>query len=108
MTAPHNEASPIHRALLCSAGLLSPRGSTRQDLLTLTAISSQTFDHRLGNFSTLHGLIDRHRVRTDKRSGIVNDPNQLDDPQAIIRLMGKVITVSLETVKISEGLPELL
>jgi len=46
-------------------------------------------------------------VRTDKRSGIVNDPNQLDDPQYIIRLMGKVMTLSLETVQIVEALPEL-
>jgi predicted helicase len=46
-------------------------------------------------------------VRADKRSGIVNDPNRLDDPQYIIRLVGKVITVSLETVKVVEGLPGL-
>ena len=44
---------------------------------------------------------------TDKRSGIVNDPNQLDDPQYIIRLIGKVIAVSLETVQIVGNLPEL-
>ena len=43
----------------------------------------------------------------DKRSGIVNDPNRADDPQYIVRLIGKVIGVSLETVKIVEGLPEL-
>ena len=47
------------------------------------------------------------RVKTDKRSGIVNDPNRPDDPQYILRLLGKVISVSLETVKIVEGLPEL-
>jgi len=64
-------------------------------------------NHRLSNRSALHWLIDRYRVRTDKRSGIVNDPNRLDDPQYIIRLMGKVIAVSVETVKIVEALPEL-
>ena len=47
-------------------------------------------------------------MHTDKRSGIVNDPHQLDDPQHIARLIGKVLTVSLETVKIVGGLPELL
>ena len=46
-------------------------------------------------------------MRTDKRSGIVNDLNQLDDPQYIIRLMGKVMAVSLETVQIVGNLPEL-
>ena len=77
------------------------------DFLTLTGIPPQALNYRLGNRSTLHGLIDRYRVRTDKRSGIVNDPNQLDDPQYIIRLMGKVMTLSLETVQIVEALPEL-
>ena len=38
---------------------------------------------------------------------IVNDPNRADDPQYILRLLGKVISVSLETVEIVEGLPEL-
>jgi predicted helicase len=46
-------------------------------------------------------------VQTDPRSGIVNDPNRPEDPQYIVRLVGKVITVSLETVKVVEGLPGL-
>ena len=52
-------------------------------------------------------MIDQYRVKTDKRSGIVNDPNREDDPQYIVKLTGKVITVSLETVEIVEGLPGL-
>ncbi len=36
--------------------------------------------------------------QTDKRSGITNDPNREDDPQYIVRLIGQVISVSLETV----------
>ena len=50
-------------------------------------------------------VIDQYRVKTDKRSGILNDPNRADEPQYIVRLIGKVISVSLETVKIVEGLP---
>jgi predicted helicase len=45
-------------------------------------------------------------VSTDKRSGIVNDPNRDDDPEYILRLIGQVVTVSLETMKIVKGLPE--
>ena len=52
-------------------------------------------------------MIDQYRVKTDKRSGIVNDPNRADDPQYIVRLVGKVISVSLETVDIVAGLPGL-
>lgn len=39
--------------------------------------------------------------------GIVNAPSREDDPQYIVKLIGKVITVSLEIVEIVEGLPEL-
>jgi len=37
---------------------------------------------------------------TDTRSGIVSDPNREDDEQYIVRLVGKVVTVSVETVKL--------
>jgi hypothetical protein len=51
--------------------------------------------------------IDQHQTSTDKRSGITNDPNREDDPQYILRLIGQVITVSLETVQIVRSLPQL-
>ncbi len=75
------------------------------DFLTLGGIPPQVFEYRLGNRSALEWIIDQYQVKTDKRSGIVNDPNRPDDPEYIVRLIGKVITVSLETVKIVKGLP---
>jgi predicted helicase len=75
------------------------------DFLTLSGIPPETFEYRLGNRSALEWVIDQYRVSTDKRSGITNDPNRPDDPQYIVRLIGKVITVSLETMKIVKGLP---
>ena len=74
------------------------------DFLTLDGIPKKVFDYKLGNRSALEWVIDQYRVKTDKRSGIVNDPNREDDPQYIVKLIGKVITVSLETVEIVEGL----
>ena len=75
--------------------------------LTLGNIPPKAFDYRLGNRSALEWIVDQYRIKTDKRSGIVNDPNRSDDPQYIVRLIGKVITVSLETVDIVERLPAL-
>ena len=63
--------------------------------------------HETAVRSALEWIIDQYRVKEDKRSGIINDPNREDDPQYIVKLIGKVITVSLETVEIVEGLPEL-
>ena len=77
------------------------------DFLTLDGIPAKAFDYRLGNRSALEWVIDQYRVKTDKRSGIVNDPNREEDPQYIVKLIGKVITVSLETVEIVKNLPDL-
>ena len=75
------------------------------DFLTLSGIPEKAFDYRLGTRSALEWIIDQYRVKTDKRSGIINDPNRADDPQYIVKLIGKVITVSLETVDIINKLP---
>jgi predicted helicase len=77
------------------------------DFLTLGGIPPETFEYRLGNRSALDWIIDQYQVSIDKRSGITNDPNRLDDPQYIVRLIGKVITVSLETMKLVKSLPAL-
>ena len=75
------------------------------DFLTLAGIPPETFDYRLGNRSALAWVVDQYQVKTDKRSSITNDPNRPDDPQHIVKLICKVITVSLETVKLVKGLP---
>ena len=46
------------------------------DFLTLDGIPAAAFGYRLGNRSALEWVIDQYRVKTDKRSEIVNDPNQ--------------------------------
>ncbi len=80
---------------------------TYNDFLTLSGIPSKAHNYRLGTRSALEWIVDQYRVKTDKRSGIVNDPNRADDPQYIVKLIGQVITVSLETVDIVENLPSL-
>ena len=80
-------------------------GIKYNDFLTLDGIPAKAFEYRLGNRSALEWVIDQYRVKTDKRSGIVNDPNRADNPEYIVRLVGKVIAVSLGTVEIVEGLP---
>ncbi len=51
-------------------------------------------------------MIDQYQVIEDMRSGIVSDPNNLDDEEYIVRLLGKVMTVSMETVRLVEGLAQ--
>src|SRR5688572_12930941 len=73
--------------------------------LALAGIPPEALEYRLGNRSALEWVIDQYQVSTDKRSGITSDPNREDDPEYIVRLVGQVIRVSLETVKIVKELP---
>ncbi len=73
--------------------------------LTLTGIPAECFEYRLGNRSALDWVIDQYQVSTDKRSGITSDPNRADDEECIVKLVGRVITVSVETVKLVKALP---
>lgn len=77
------------------------------EFLTLTGIPPEVFEYRLGNRSALDWIIDQYQIKTDKRSGITNDPNRLDDEEYIVRLIKQVITISLETVQIVKNLPDL-
>ena len=74
------------------------------DFLTLSGIPAEVFGYRLGHRSALEWVVDQYRVKTDKRSGIENNPNRGDDEEYIVDLIRKVISVSLETVEIVEGL----
>lgn len=77
------------------------------DFLTIDGIPTEAFDYRLGTRSALDWVIDQYRIKVDKRSGIVNDPNRADEQRYIVDLIGRVISVSLQTVDIVNALPEL-
>jgi len=76
------------------------------DSLTLGGIPPKVFEYRLGNRSAMEWVVDQYQVSEDKRSGIRSDPNRADDPEYIVRLVGQVVRVSVETVEIVNGLPD--
>jgi predicted helicase len=73
--------------------------------LTLSGIPPEVFQYRLSNRSALGLVIDQYRISQNKRSGIQSDPNRPDDEEYIVRLVGQVVRVSVETVRILQGLP---
>lgn len=79
--------------------------------ITISGIPDDAHDYMLGSRSALEWILDRYQVKTDKPSGIVNDPNdysrEVGNPRYILDLIGKVTTVSVETVRIVESLPPL-
>ncbi|RPA65935.1 DEAD/DEAH box helicase [Gordonia oryzae] len=78
--------------------------------VTITGIPEEAERYMLGSRSALAWIIDRYQVKTDKASGIVNDPNdwcdEHDNPRYIVDLIAKVTTVAVETMKIVDGLSE--
>lgn len=79
--------------------------------ITLTGIPEAAHEYMLGSRSALEWLIDRYQVKTDKASGIVNDPNNWAEEHAdqryILDLIKKITTVSVETVRLTRSLPKL-
>lgn len=77
--------------------------------ITLSGIPEAAHEYMLGSRSGLEWLLDRYRVKTDKASGIVNDPNdwalEHENPRYIVDLVKRVTTVSVRTMEIVEGLP---
>ena len=80
--------------------------------VTIKGIPEKAEQYMLGSRSALAWLIDRYQVKTDKASGIVNDPNdwadEVGNPRYIVDLIGKVVRVAMESVAIMDVLAEQL
>jgi len=79
--------------------------------ITVSDIPVEAQEYLLGSRSALDWIIERYQVKTDKASGIVNDPNdwaeEQGNPRYILDLIARIVTVSVETVKIVNALPPL-
>ena len=91
----------------------NPKGVDRtmlhvSEALTLHGIPEEAYGYVVNGRSAVEWLMDRYQVRTDKASGIVNDPNEYsDDPRYIVDLVERVVTVSMQTLEIVAQLPPL-
>nr|WP_277869135.1 type ISP restriction/modification enzyme [Nocardioides houyundeii] len=81
------------------------------DRLTVGAIPAEAYRYQLGSRSALEWIIDRYVIKTDKASGILNDPNdwsrEIGDPRYILDLLARVVQVSVLTMRIVDDLPKL-
>ena len=81
------------------------------DRITISGIPLEVQDYVVNKKSALDWVVERCGVSIDKASQIVNDFNnmaeEMGDPQYILHLILRVITVSLETNKIVASLPAL-
>jgi predicted helicase len=79
--------------------------------ITLSGIPPEAHEYMLGSRSAIEWILERYQIKTDKPSGIVNDPNdwglEHGNPRYILDLLKSIVTVSVETVKIVKSLPPL-
>lgn len=77
--------------------------------LTLKGIPEEAYEYQVNGRSALEWVIDRYQVKPDKKSLIMNDPNDycraVDNPRYIVDLIKRLVTVSLETQKLVGTLP---
>lgn len=81
--------------------------------ITVTGIPLEAYEYVVNGKPALDWVVERQCVKADGDSGIVNDANDwaddtLNDPKYPLELFLRVVTVSLETMKIVRGLPALV
>ena len=79
--------------------------------ITIENIPLEAYNYVVNGKSAIEWVMERYAVKTDSASQITNDPNdwgrEHDDPKYIYNLLLRIITVSLETMKIVRSLPKL-
>lgn len=112
--APEDEYERFAVTKMKYAGKAGSWDKTRiryNSFIDLEGIPEEAQRYMLGSRSGLDWILERYQVKTDKASGIVNDPNDWSrehgQPRYIIDLIGRVVTLSLETNRIIHALPEL-
>lgn len=80
--------------------------------ITVTGIPLEAYGYVVNGKSALDWVVERQCVKTDSDSGIVNDANNwatetMNNPKYPLQLFLRVVTVSLETMRIVRSLPKL-
>jgi len=79
--------------------------------LTLDGIPPEAGKYMVNGKSALDWVVERYTVTTHKDSGIVNDPNdwcaEIGNERYIVDLIKRIVTLSVESVRIIDGLPML-
>ena len=76
------------------------------EYMSLTGIPQAAHRYVVNGRTPLEWFIDRYRIKRDKESGILNDPNGwFANPRDLITAIERIVHVSVESTRIIEGLP---
>lgn len=78
------------------------------DSITISNIPEKAYKYVVNGKSAIEWIMDQYQVKTDKKSGITDDPNDYsDDAKYIFNLLLRIINVSVQTVDLINQLPKL-
>lgn len=78
------------------------------DSITISNIPEKAYEYIVNGRSAIEWIMDQYQVKTDKKSGITDDPNfYSDNPKYIFDLLLRIINVSIQTVDLINQLPPL-
>ncbi|MCC4325219.1 DEAD/DEAH box helicase family protein [Limosilactobacillus reuteri] len=78
------------------------------DTITISNIPLKAYSYIIDDKSAIEWIMDQYQVKTDKKSGITDDPNDYsDDQKYIFNLLLRIINVSIQTVDLVNKLPDL-
>lgn len=75
--------------------------------ITIEDIPQDAFDYTISGRSAIAWIVNQYQIKTDKASGIIDDPNEFAGGTYILKLILSVINVSVQTMKIVRNLPKL-
>lgn len=79
--------------------------------ITIENIPATAYEYVINGKSAIEWIMERYAITTHKDSGITNNPNdwatEHNNPRYILDLLLSVISLSVETVEIVNGLPKL-
>ncbi|RXA21715.1 helicase [Methanosarcina sp. MSH10X1] len=79
--------------------------------ITISEIPDKAYQYIVNGKSAIEWIMERYQIKTDKDSGITNDPNdwakEAGNPHYILDLLLSIINLSVQTVDIVNGLPKL-
>lgn len=75
--------------------------------ITISNIPEKAYEYMVNGRSAIEWIIDQYQVKTDKKSGITDDPNDYStDEKYIFNLLLRIINVSMQTVDLVNSLPK--
>jgi predicted helicase len=80
--------------------------------IVISGIPDKAYTYIVNGKSAIEWVMERYAITIDKDSGIKNDPNdwaeESGNPRYILDLLLRIVTVSVQTMKIVEGLPKVM